>query len=347
MAKSHYIPQFILRHFCNEDAIIYCDLQKKKVEKRNTKSVFSEKEYYPEELERSLCQNIEVQFATLLNNKILTSRYSINLSPVEMDILKKYLLITIFRNKINEPNELELSPYLSKEDIKKYKGDFYENLNKILECKTKEDMLSYIDWENDSSNITLSAYLRDILGSYIIFVSTGHCDEDFLIPDKGCASYEGPGKVRKLNATIDLFKKTGDPVLRQTLLMLTPHDYTVFPLSSNLAVIAMSPFYKLCAEGSPYKIKFHDEAPTLSSMLGFGSKEKIKPPKVRTHPENGIEYVYTLRTLNEDEVIFINSISINNAVQYIACADLNKIHGTIAAVNYNNEFSYMNMNRFS
>ena len=54
MINSHYIPQFILRHFLNTEKIQYCDLKNKKVESRNTKSVFSEKEYYPEYLKTSL-----------------------------------------------------------------------------------------------------------------------------------------------------------------------------------------------------------------------------------------------------------------------------------------------------
>lgn len=86
MINSHYIPQFILRHFLNTEKIQYCDLKNKKVESRNTKSVFSEKEYYPEYLERELCRHVESQFANLLNNKLAVSKYKFSLSPDEMFI---------------------------------------------------------------------------------------------------------------------------------------------------------------------------------------------------------------------------------------------------------------------
>lgn len=345
MARNHYIPQFVLRHFCADNAITYCDIEKQKIELRNTKSTFSENEYYPEELERDLCESIETQFASLLNTKIAPNRYQINLSAEDMLILKKYLLVTIFRYKAFEPNELELYPSLSKDEIDQFKGDFFGNLNKILGCKSKDAMFDYMDMDNDSTNLTLSAYIRDILYSYIIFVSARHCGEDFLIPDKGYASYEGPGRIKKFNVVLDLAQKTGDPMLYQIASMLTPHDYSVFPLSSKMAVITMSPFYKLCLDNSPYKIKYPNEAPLLSEMLGFGSKEKIKPAKVLTYPGKENEYVCTIGELSQDDVTFLNTLLIGNADRYLACADLGRIQKTVEALDSNDELSFLKIDK--
>lgn len=36
MVNSHYIPQFILRHFCVNNNIQYCDIERQKVERRTT-----------------------------------------------------------------------------------------------------------------------------------------------------------------------------------------------------------------------------------------------------------------------------------------------------------------------
>ena len=41
--NNHYIPQFLLKHFCENGTIQYCDIENRKVEARNTRSVFSEK----------------------------------------------------------------------------------------------------------------------------------------------------------------------------------------------------------------------------------------------------------------------------------------------------------------
>lgn len=44
MVNSYYVPQLILRHFAGSERIQYCDLVKKKVETRNIKSPFVEKD---------------------------------------------------------------------------------------------------------------------------------------------------------------------------------------------------------------------------------------------------------------------------------------------------------------
>lgn len=72
MIRSHYIPQFILRAFYEEDKILYMDLASKRIKSRNSKSVFSEDGYYPEQLEHDLCDKIERDFAPI-HKKILES----------------------------------------------------------------------------------------------------------------------------------------------------------------------------------------------------------------------------------------------------------------------------------
>jgi hypothetical protein len=330
MAGNHYIPQFILRHFCTDNLITYCDLQNQKVESRNTKSVFTEKGYYSDVLERSLCEKIEVQFATILNNKIIPAGNRLILSDDDMLILKKFLIISALRFKINLENEVRLIPSLSKSEIERYLGDFSENLHKILECKTKEGILKYFDFKDDFTDMRLTAYLRDIWNSYTVIVSTKRCEEDFIIPDKGYASYEGPIKIKKLNATLDLAKKTRDPLLFQIASMLTPHDYSVFTLSSNIAVLTMSPFFKLCLKGSPYNIKFPEDKPTLSDVLGFGNRDTIKAPKIRASSEKGLEYILEIQSLNTEDVVFLNSLLLANSEQFFACANVNRIQKTIS-----------------
>jgi len=329
MINSHYISQFILRQFSNNNRINYCDLHNKKTETRNIKSIFSENEYYPEELERSLCRNIEVQFSTLLNAKILTNTKNLILTLDEMLILKKYLLITVFRFKPNIRYLQELYPDLSLKEFDEILGEFTENLNKILECKTKEEMNVYIDLMNEHTNPNLFAYVKDITSSYTVIVSSRRCEEDFVIHDKGFVSYEGPIKIKKLNATLELAIKTGDRLLFQIASMLTPHDYSVFPLTRNIAILTMSPFFKLCLDKSPYHIKYPEEAQTISKILGFGNKEIIEDPKIVSLGDSGMGYKINIKHLKLDDVIFINTLLISATEQFFAFSDINKIQRTI------------------
>ncbi len=329
MINSHYIPQFILRHFLNTEKIQYCDLKNKKVESRNTKSVFSEKEYYPEYLERELCRHVESQFANLLNNKLAVSKYKFSLSPDEMFILKKYLMITVLRYRSSELEKDQVLLHMSDHERDIILGDFYDNIYKILQCSKREDAFKYISFGAKDSNIQLFAYVRDIFNSYTVAVKTNNCKEDFIIPDSGWAGYSGTIHIKKLNAVLDLAIKTNDPMLFQIAQMITPHDYSVFPITRNMAIKNMSAFFKLCTKGSPYHIIFSEEAPNISSALGFGSSEIIEPPKIKPIGRMQNEYTIEIKQLSTQDVCFLNSLLFSNCNNYFAFSDISKIQNTI------------------
>lgn len=329
MINSHFIPQFILRHFCVDNNVQYCDIQNKRVEPRTTRTVFSEGGYYPEELEHDLCSKVETQFANLLNNKIVREKRKIILSDEEMLLLKKYLLVSVFRYKSDElENELRLLG-LGQREIETFSGNFYENIKKILNCKTKEEACSYCypDSNSKANNSNLWAHMTDILHSYTLFVKTNYCKEDFIIPDRGWASYSGPFHVKKLMATLDAAVHTGDPTLFQLSRMISPHDYSIFPLTRDLSVMTMSIFFKLLTEGLPEYIKLDER--NISQMLGFGSRNLIKPPTLKKFPENKTEYHCEIQQLTEKDVIFLNSLLLSNADNFFAYAEKSKVERSL------------------
>lgn len=341
MTRSHYIPQFILRHFCVDNSITYCDLVNQNVESRNTKSVFSEKGYYPNDLEKALCERIEAQFANILNNKILSNRYKVILNADELMLLKKYLLISVFRFKYEDPLEKEVFANCSKEEVEEYKGNFYENINKILNCQTKEEMFDYTNFEDQRTNPTLTAYVRDILFSYLVFVTSATEEEEFLISDRGYASYEGPGKYEKLFTIIDLIKESGDPQLIQISSMMTPHDFSVFPLSKTMSVITMSPFYKILYVNEGQEKKRIEKSGVIQNYLGFENSRIINPPKLSTNNDKVLQYHYLTSILKTEDMVFLNTLMMINAKQYVACSDLNHIQETVKDLNADNDLSYM------
>lgn len=325
MVNSHYIPQFILRHFCVHNNIQYCDIEKQRVERRTTRTVFSEQGYYPDELEHELCVKIESQFANILNNKITKERYRIILNADEMLLLKKYLMISIFRYRTDNLGKDPILQGLSEEQLEYFGGDFFDNINKILSCKTKEDALKYCDLDTPTTNITLMAYMKDVLYSYTVFVKTNNCGEDFILPDRGWGTYEGPIHIKKFTGTFDLAMKTGNPLLFQIAKMITPHDYSIFPLTRNMAVMTVSTFFKLCMPDSPYNIIFSEDAPTLSQALGFGNAKTITPPVPRNVYGKGMEYLCEVQQLTKQDTIFLNSLLLANADKYFAYAECKKV----------------------
>lgn len=321
MIRSHYIPQFILRAFCEEDKIQYMDLASKSVDARNTRSVFSENGYYPEQLEHDLCDKVERDFAPL-HKKILASSNKLTLSAAEMFLIKKFLLVSILRYKVNDPLGDEILADFSESERSKLFGDFYGNINKILQCETKEEITSFYNYDAPKANLSVTAYAKDVLGSYLIFVKSNECGHEFLIPDRGYAWYMGRLALEKTFVIYEEFLKTRDPCFLQMLNSLTPHDYTVFPLSKNMAVLCMSSFFKLVADNSCYTIK----KTSIQETLGFGNGYMLKQARVSfDRNENPIDYGFDIKPLCAKDVEFLNTLLFNNAESHIAFADKSKL----------------------
>lgn len=330
MVNNHYVPQFILRHFCEDEKIHYHDIEEHTTELRTTKSVFFEKGYYPDKLEKKLCHKIETQFANILNKKILCENYKIALSADNMLILKKYLIIAILRVRDNNLIHNAWYQVLKRDGIIPkgnslkdfFSGDFFENMNRILECQTLDALLEVVQ---KGENLNLYTFVKDVVYSYNVFVRTNNCKEDFIISDRGWAGYRGPMSVKKLNAMLNMLEVRYDPYIDMLLHMSSPLDYAIFPLANNMAVITVSPAFKICLPGSPYNIIYPDNAPSLSKCLGFGSANTIAMPDNKILRDGTKEYRYSIQQLSKQDVVFLNELLINNAEKFIGFANPSRI----------------------
>ena len=326
--NNHYIPQFLLKHFCENGTIQYCDIESRKVEARNTRSVFSEKGYYPDELEHDLCNKIESQFSKLLNDKLAISRYKVTINSDEMFILKKYMIITALRYN---SRELEDDPIISQMPLAektKLIGDFYSRINRVLNCKNQNEMLQLIDIEK-MNNIGLFTYVKNIMHSYTIIVKTNNCKQDFLITDRGCTRYSGPLSVKKAFMLLDVAKETNDPFLWQLASMVTIHDYSVFPITRNMAIINMSVFFKLFTKASPYRAMLSNLSSAINSVLGFGDSSIIEDPKVKALTTGGKEYTMEIKQLSSTDVFFLNSLLFSLCNKNFAFANKSRIEQSL------------------
>ena len=330
MIRNHFVPQFLLRNFCIDDRIQYCDLTENTVEQRSTRSVFSEKGYYPDELEKELCYKIEAQFASILKNKIINERYSISLNSYDMLVLKKYLIITMLRVKDDNQshniwyNELKKNGIIPMDDDAQllFNGNFYDNINSVLNCDDPNSLLTIAEKNVD---LNLFTFVRDVIYSYNVFVRSNNAKEDFVITDRGWAGYRGPMGVKKLNAMMNMLEIRYDPFIDMLVHRSSPQDYAIYPLSSSMALIAVSPAYKMCLPGMPYHIIYPEEAPSLSMCLGFGSAKIIEVPENKIQKDGSKEYRYSIKQLTNNDVAFLNELLIKNADRYFGYADKTKI----------------------
>lgn len=340
MINSHYVPQFILRNFYSDDKITYCDLEKKIVQARNAKSVFSKEGYYPENIEKDLCKKAEYQFANLYHNKLEEARSSLTLTANDLFTIKKYLVVCAIRYKYE----------ISEEDIKlrellgpAFKVDYDKSLNEILACDTTEDIFNVLGkneeflYKNfqgndvgnmDELNMPLWSELKDILHSYLVFVKV-RGDEKFLVPDVGRGIYQGPLGIRKTTGLFENAINSENQQLLQLMQMITPRDYTIYPLSKNLAILSMNSFFKLLTESEFHlNVKLPEDYPTVSAVLGFGDSNAITPPKVKMNGRTK-EYKYDIKSLTNKDVCHFNSLMIGDAIRYVACAGLKDIQKSV------------------
>ncbi len=184
LVNSHYVPQLILRHFSENEIIQYCDINGMTVEYRNIKTVFSEKGYYPDQIEGDLGHKIEVQFANILNKKILPENYKVTLTREELTIVKKYLIITTIRYNITEQirRESQGTEEFKQSFLEEYNKNFYENINKILQCEEERELFEILNPINLGKNpIKLFSDVKNILHSYIVIVSTNRVKDKAII----------------------------------------------------------------------------------------------------------------------------------------------------------------------
>lgn len=339
MVRSHYIPQFILRNFCENDKITYCDICKREVSQRNTRSVFSEVGYYSEETEADLNNKIEHIFANLYHNKLENARYTIELTPEELFTLKKYLIVASvrYRFKYTEEDKIRIASL-----GKALKPEFESDIKEILNINTISEAYNYINkidsqlddfnkiekiQDSDEYSIPLWSEVKDIIQSYVVFVQAPK-EEEFIIPDLGRGMRQGPIANRKLFFLIDLLMQ-GRLDLGPLSTSITPRDYTIFPLSKKLAVISISSFYKLyCDLDGLYNVRLPDDFPTVSEALGFGDKNLISPPHNK-YTRKGYIYQYEIKKLSIKDISILNLLMINETTDYFAFSNSCRIKNTL------------------
>ena len=97
MANSHYVPMLTLRRFANKLCVFNVQTGEYK-ENIKIDKAFSEQGFYSDEVEKKLNERIESQFSNLLLNRILNAENKIELKRKELQLIKKFLLISVIRS---------------------------------------------------------------------------------------------------------------------------------------------------------------------------------------------------------------------------------------------------------
>lgn len=157
--RHHYIPQFILRNFCNEKGLLnYYDKTTNEITLCEPRGIFMERNLYRDEIncaenptkietdlakfEREISQIIKEKF--LVGDKII-------LTKEEDEKVKLFFFIMGFRS---HNTMLQFSEGLTKESVEMYSryqknGNFQDtwrrNLGYLVNCRSGEDVLNHKD----------------------------------------------------------------------------------------------------------------------------------------------------------------------------------------------------------
>lgn len=277
--RHHYIPQFILKNFCNSngEVIEYYDLKTKSVNTTKTREIFMDKDLYRDVINTDSPIQIEKNFSkyesevSIIIKKLLIGK-EISLTIKEYDSLMLFLGLLGLRS-INVRDSYEqmknnFNLFANSQENMDYIDFWKRNLGFLVKCRSLEEVL-----KNKYIDEPIKAFmLRDVFGltgKYLILLEK-RGQEDFLIGD--CY----PCVI------------TGD--------IMNIHLYDFFPISSERIII-------LASRGVEY----------LHPSVRIFDKSNLKQPKI-----NVDKVTIKVTNIYSNEIQHINQGIINNSKVGIA-----------------------------
>ena len=315
--RHHYIPQFILRKFQDEkDQVSYWDIEKKKLEKRNTRSVFMKMDMYRDELNHqenptqieSTLAEFEKEIAELVNKKLLNGN-EITINRRELEKLRIFLSLLSFRSNLRkEQYRQNLFNDSTREILENYSPEGFEDLWK-REVEELAKCRSFSDVQNNEilDPIIKMDFYNDLKGMYMTFVDAR--GGEFLLTD--------------IYPTLEVF-----PVQQG----INIHMHCFYPLSPTRMLILNHIMFK----------ENVDDA-TINTMKAFSkiSGDMIVPPKNKRIMQMAFlpddTYIYKVRKIYEADVEYINALFLNEARLGIMFKDAKRIIQSVSAFNCRND----------
>ena len=314
MINSHYVPMQTLRKFSDKLCLFNVQTGEYK-ENIKIEKAFSEKGFYSEEVEDKLNKRIESQFGNLFSNKLLNTEDIIELKRDELELIKKFLLISVIRSMgneeflqkeklyyiiLNEKNKIFSQmnnikyepikpPFIEKEIDDETSFDYWmRTLNVILESDgTPQSIMNLPDK-------TYPAYrwATVINNGYVAFWDSEYTHDEFVITDIGMTSENEKGwngltrhNTLKTDFLNSLFYNVKDDYERQIILhVMNLHscfteNFMMFPISAKRMIVEIDPFYKFrIVNKSVY------DMPKLEELTAIPNENLFYP--------NDVRYVY-------------------------------------------------------
>ena len=312
--RHHYIPQFILRNFTDENGQLeYWDIKENKLEKRNPRSVFMNLHMYrdeknhkenPVQIESSLSV-FESEVAELINQKMLTDN-EIVLTRAELDAFRIFLSLLSFRSdlRMNQYKDKKFDP-ATLAILKNYeKDENFENLWKMeIEELSKCRTYQQIEESNVIDPIIKTDFLNDLQGMYMTFVDAR--GGEFLISD--------------VYPTLEIFPI--DPGINI-------HMHCLYPLSSTRLLLLNHIMFK--QDTNDYRLERMKSFSQIKGDIIVAPKNEYTS---RFLQDGKDKFIYKVKKIYASDLEYINGLILNEARVGIAFKSGDRIRNSIEAYN--------------
>jgi hypothetical protein len=377
--RQHFIPQFILRNYGvdtdkdNNDQIYVYSNYEFKIDRKIVADSYMVENLYDsnqfddiKKLEKDLGEYLEKIIAPVFK-KLSNSNNEFVINRDELKLIKKYLLIQLYRTEVNMTyylNQNVKSVELSSSSIKQgeSKLDFWKReMFTILHTKW-DDLL-----KSDFPLHGVRHFAMEIQQGHLCFVQT---KDEFIMNDLGKVSelipvvipedkVDGYRKAAEFLSQVDLpqAKEIFEYELKNKTSKL--ETFSFYPVSPIIAVILArkhnigpshinfyenSLAFSIDKFGPPFNRYRNNEVYEVNRQIlelqkSSNTSEAFKKANELYVKRESLfdvddEYVYSIRTLSKDETIRINVMILNETRKYVTFKTPNKVVESIKSYNY-------------
>ena len=366
--RNHYIQNRLLKNFATKadngkHKICVLDLINFSVNYRNTESAFYERNLYDVKASEDI-KELEKKFDTLIEkpmvelfDRICNSSNTVTFSRKELNIIKKYFLLQHYRTPKNKRNYTD--PHEGKFKLSQYNIKEGESEEEFW----KREMLTILDGEwidlIQSDMVGVRKHAMEANSSFVMILKT---DGEFCINDIGYVTERIPTQIPKSQEQnyIKEAKELGkqlygkdnfDELAKYEIANQRSYidNYALYPISSNYAVLFVSPIWKMAFLHPKIVKEMSLFSPILLKYLDFPrneyvNKEKIKREEdISKYMDANDKYTYNIKKITEDETIYLNHLIMNEAYCYIGVKTPTALIPSVRTYNYLNSIGQQNI----
>lgn len=333
--KNHYVPRLLLRKFNEKISTYNLKTNELKFNQKQEK-VFVVKNLYSNEIEKLFNEKLESEFAVILKNKILITDTDCTFNRLELGVIKKFLLISMFRTADSEKfmqHNLEQTRKTAKEALNfEEKGaeslssfDYWmRTLKCVLESSLLEDVINHPE---ATAKAVCWAYTFNV--GYISIWDSTKTKEEFVIMDQGMTSEHEITRFLepinrdsiKVGYLCEMLKKSHtDSFSFVYLRILKSNNFMsenmyLFTISKNRMIAIINPFFVLYDEKafentvSPPKPDIWPTSLQNRNLFFKNRNEYLDEDGAKDGKYSAKDiFIYPVREMDLNDVLYVNCL---------------------------------------